>query len=66
MKIKQADELTNECLYLRKCNDILEEEKRKHLEYNALERDELCHKFTVIEKLRSADKQLIENLTSDL
>ncbi|EAR94635.2 hypothetical protein TTHERM_00046690 (macronuclear) [Tetrahymena thermophila SB210] len=62
----QIQELTQEVLYLRKCNEIIEGEKSKHLEHNAQEKDELDQKFIILEKLRKTDKQLIEKLENDL
>ncbi|KAL4471667.1 hypothetical protein ABPG74_008560 [Tetrahymena malaccensis] len=62
----QIQELTQEVLYLRKCNEIIEGEKSKHLEHNAQEKDELDQKFIILEKLRKTDKQLIDKLENDL
>ncbi|KAL4511899.1 hypothetical protein ABPG72_012744 [Tetrahymena utriculariae] len=62
----QIQELTQEVLYLRKCNEIIEGEKSKHLEHNAQEKDERDQKFIILEKLRKTDKQLIDKLENDL
>jgi hypothetical protein len=53
-------------MYLKRCNEILEGEKAKHLEHNALDRDALDGRLQVLTKLRDADRMLASKLERDV